>query len=300
MFPTLFSIGNINVSSVGVFLALGFLLGVFLIWRLARAWDLNEEKTLDLTLLTFLGGLIGARVYFILENPMVFISSPLNIILINKAPGLSFWGGFLGGWLALYFFTRRFRLDFWQLADIAIVGLLGGLILSNLGCMLGSCNSGVVSKAFFAITQEGLVGKRWPVQIAEAMLLSFVLIKLWSLATHFHQRGKIVSLGFISIGVIGLMLEPLKQRHSNLLLSGVLIVLGLIIYYRVIKKSPLTHLKQLKAFLAGLFTNPKVSADMVQSFSKTWYNQKALIGWKIRNFKKSLRKTNVKLSKRDS
>lgn len=300
MQPVLLSIGNLNVSSTGVFLALGFLLGVFLIWRLARAWDLNEEKTLDLTLLTFLGGLIGARVYFIIENPLIFISSPLNIFLINKAPGLSFWGGFLGGWLVLYFFTRRFRLDFWQLADIAIVGLLGGLILSNLGCILGSCNSGIASKAFFAITQEGLVGKRWPVQIAEAILLSLALMKLWNLATHFHQRGKIVSVGLIFIGVIGLILEPLKQSHSNLIFSGVLIFLGLTIYYRVIRKSPLTHLKQFKAFLIGLFTDPSVREEVVQFFNKTWYNQKALIEWKIRSFKKSLRKTNVKLSKRDS
>ena len=72
MFPVLFSIGKITVSSFGVFLTLGFLFGVFLVWRLTRAWELNEEKILDLTMLTFIGGLIGARIYFLMENWQLF------------------------------------------------------------------------------------------------------------------------------------------------------------------------------------------------------------------------------------
>ena len=47
MLPVLFSIGKISVSSFGIFLALGILLGIFLVWRLSRAWDLDEEKILD-------------------------------------------------------------------------------------------------------------------------------------------------------------------------------------------------------------------------------------------------------------
>ena len=68
MFPTLLTIGSFSLSSFGVFLALAFLFGVFLIWRLSRAWDLDEEKILDLMLLTFLGGLVGARLFFGLIN----------------------------------------------------------------------------------------------------------------------------------------------------------------------------------------------------------------------------------------
>ena len=109
MFPVLFSIGNFAVSSFGVFLALGFLLAVFLIWRLSRAWDLDEEKVLDLTLLTFLGGLIGARVYFVMEHWDFFAANFTKAILFYKFPGFSFWGGVLGGWLTLFYFSKRFH-----------------------------------------------------------------------------------------------------------------------------------------------------------------------------------------------
>ncbi|MCL5784132.1 MAG: prolipoprotein diacylglyceryl transferase, partial [Patescibacteria group bacterium] len=92
MFPVLFSIGSLSVSSFGIFLALGFLLGLFLIWRLTRAWDLDEEKVLDLILIIFVGGMIFARVFFALENLPYFTSSPLNLIKFSKVPGFSFWG----------------------------------------------------------------------------------------------------------------------------------------------------------------------------------------------------------------
>ena len=299
MSPVLFSVGKLSIPSVGFFLALGFLFGVFLIWRLARAWDLDEEKILDLTLLTSLGGLVGARVFFALQNPSLFTSF-WQIFLINKMPGLSFWGGFLGGWLTLYIFARRFHSNFWQLADIASVGLLGGLILSSIGCFLGGCNCGTVSKAFFAVTQEGLIGKRWPVQIIEAVILSWCLSKLWFQATHFHQSGKIASLGIIFISIVGLILVPLKQDRSGLIFLIVLLILGITIYYRIAKQNPIIHLKQIKNFCLGLITSPQARKMTIQTLSKTWYNQTTLISWKIRDFKKGLRRPNVKLSKRNS
>lgn len=296
MFPTLFSIGNFSVSSIGIFLAAGFLYGMFLIWRLARAWDMEEEKTLDLILLTFLGGLVGARIYFVIEHLQLFIALPLNMVLIHKFPGFSFWGGFLGGWLSLYIFAKRQRQDFWQLADIAVVGLLGGLIMSDIGCLLGGCNAGTTSNAFFAIPQEGMIGKRWPVQAIEAVLLAFGLRKIWSQATHFHQRGKIISQGLLYIGVINLILEPLKQNHTEVLFSLVLTILGLVIFYKLTRQNPLNQLQKIGRFILSLVTTAEARKQVVQILIKSWYNQKMSFGWKIRNFKKTLRRSNVKLS----
>lgn len=296
MFPVLFSVGKLSVSSFGIFLAIGFLFGIFLIWRLARAWDLDEEKILDLTLLTFAGGLVGARLYFVLGNLQYFVLSPLNIVMINKAPGFSFWGGVLGGWLTLYFLANRKRLDFWQLADIASVGLLGALIFSDIGCFFGGCDVGVSSKAFFSVTMLGSVGKRWPIQIIEALLLAVSLSYIWSQATHFHQRGKIVSLGFIYIGIIKLILEPFRQDHSGVIFSIVFILLGVTILYKVTKQNPIQQIKKLREFLKGFLLDPKIRKVTVQNLIKSWYNQKTVIEWKLRNIKKLLRRSNVKFS----
>lgn len=276
MLPVLFSIGSVSISSFGMFLALGFLVGVFLIWRLSRAWDLDEEKILDLTLLTFLGGLVGARLYFGLTNPQFFSENYFNIVLINKIPGFSFWGAILGGWLTLYFVSRAKRINFWQAADIASVGLLGGLILSSLGCFLGSCSVGIQSNLFFAVYMAGFLGKRFPTQALEALLLFLLFLRIWSLATHFHSRGKIISLTLIYIGIVKFVMEFLKEnRGEGVFLSLVLISLGMTIFYRVNKKSPVSDLKSL---LSRRYAIARVQ--------KYWYNQKTLISWRLKDFKK--------------
>ena len=178
MFPVLFTIGKIPVSSFGVFLSLGFLLGVFLIWRISRAWDLDEEKILDLTLFTFLGGLIGARIYFVIEHFQVFSQNLPGIFFFNKIPGFSFWGAVLGGWLMLFFLVKDKRWDFWMISDIAAIGFLGGLILSDIGCFLGGCSVGIRSDLFLAVNMVGVLGKRFPIQAVEAFFLFLALLSL--------------------------------------------------------------------------------------------------------------------------
>lgn len=298
MFPVLFSVGKFPVSSFGVFLTLGFILGIFLIWRLARAWDLDEEKILDLSLLTFLGGLVGARVFFGLANFSFFADNLFKIIFFTKYPGFSFWGAFLGGWLTLYFFSKRFKLDFWQIADIAAVGLLGGLILTNLGCFLGGCGDvGGITKSFLGVGVVGLLGKRWPTQIIEAFLLTVCLINIWSKATRFHLRGKIISLSLMSVGLVKIILEPLKATHNlGFLFSVALTALGITILYKVTKREIISDLKDFSKFSLGLFTKKSNRKVVLGAFRKSWYNQKTSLAWRFRNFKKLLRRFNVRFS----
>ncbi len=281
-----------SISSLGVFLAAGFLLSIFLIWRLARAWDLDEEKVLDLTLLTFLGGLFLSRLYFILDNLQIFGFSALKWVHIFKYPGFSFWGGVLGGWLSLYIFAKRLKLDFWQVADIASVGFLGGLILSDLGCFFGGCSVGLRSNLFFAVPMVGVIGKRLPIQAIEALLLSLILVRIWSKATHFHLRGKIVSLTLISLGVIKLLLEPFKEIHGpGYYFDTLLIVLGVTIFYRVTKRNIFKDCRNAPKLIRAY-----CKKFSLQNLNKTWYNQRVSWSWKFRNIKKILRRLNVKFS----
>lgn len=290
MLPVLFQIGNISISSLGVFMVTSFFLAIFLVWRLARAWDLDEEKVLDLSLLVFAGGLIFSRAYFILDNFQFFGLSPLKWMHIFKYPGFSFWGGILGGASSLYIFSRRSKMDFLQLSDIASVGLLGGLILSDLGCFFGGCNIGLKSHLFFAVPMVGVIGKRWPVQIIEALLLCLILVKIWGKATHFHIRGKIVSLTLIFLGLTKLILEPLKEPRGQAAYFDLLLtILGITIFYKVTKRNILSDGRSAFWFIVS-------RKKVLQYISKTWYNQKVYFSWKFRNIKKGLKRLNVKFS----
>ena len=63
MFPVLASIGGVAISSFGVFLLLAFLIGFFVVWRVIRLYDIDPEKIIDLSLIIFLGSIVGARAF---------------------------------------------------------------------------------------------------------------------------------------------------------------------------------------------------------------------------------------------
>lgn len=287
MFPVLFSAYNFSVSSFGVFATFGYLFAIFLIWRLSRAWEVDEEKILDISLLTFLGGLAGARIYFVIENWNLFASDFSKIILFYKLPGFSFWGGVLAGWLILFYLTKRLKLDFWQVADIASVGFLGGLIFGNIGCFLGGCGVGVPSKLFFAVSQVGSIGTRFPVQILEALLFGFLLIKIWGFATHFHLRGIIIAQALIFLSLIKLAMEPLKENGGeNFFFLITLLILGFVIFYKVTNRSVILDIKNTALFPLKVVTQPKARNLLIDWIRKSWHNKITTFSWKLRNLKK--------------
>ncbi len=305
MFPVLFTIGKFPVSSFGLFTALAFIYSVFLAWRLARASEVNEEKVLDLALLSLFGGLIGARLYFVIEHFDFFALDLGKIFQIAKYPGFSFWGSFLGGWITLYYFSRRFRLDFWQIADIASVAFLGGLVLGSIGCLLGGCSAGIRSD-FLGIDVIGLVGKRFPIQGVEAIFYLFYLPRVWNQATHFHLRGKIVSSVLIYVGAVKFITEFFRaQPGSGFLLSISMIVLGIAVYYKIInsqvrfgRRNILNDLKSLLEFSLQILVNGQTRSMAVAYFKKTWYNHKIAWSWSLRNFKKNLHTLSNKILRR--
>jgi phosphatidylglycerol---prolipoprotein diacylglyceryl transferase len=294
MLPVLLTLGPISISSFGFSLAVAFLYGTFLVWRLSRAWDLPEERILDLVILTFFGGLIGARLYFVTLNLDYFLSDPYKILLITKYPGMSFWGGFLGGWLSLFYFCRRFKLNFWQIADLAAVGFLAGLIFGDIGCFLGGCSVGKVSD-FLGTPVVGQLGHRFPVSILEALILALILFQIWPKAVKFHPTGRIVSLSLILLGLIKFFTEFFRAPQvlgigswSGYILSLVIFSLGIYIYYFLSKKNLLADLKSL--------ANPHTQATQLAGIKKGWYNQRIVWGLRLKklNFIKLLRRANVK------
>lgn len=302
MLPVLFSIGPISISSFGFLLASGFLLGTFLVWRLSRAWDFDEEKILDLTLLTFFGGLIFSRVYFILEHLDFFLADFSKMILFTKYPGFSFWGAFLGGWLTLFYFTKRFKIDFWQMADIAAVGFLGGLILADLGCFLGGCGVGKVSNFPLSVNMVGYLGKRFPVQALESLIILILLLRIWPKALHFHTAGKIASISLIYLGLVKFLLEFLRlETKSGFVLSLVMVTLGLAIAHKISKRTLKEEIALLKRFSIRMITDGNYREMVLKRLVQSWYNsakatlynKKVAATWQTRNLTKFLKRIHV-------
>lgn len=289
MLPVLFTIGPISVSSYGFFLILGFLSALFVTWRIAKAYDLDEIKIFDFAVAIFLSGLIFARLAFVLINLSGFKDFP-RIFQINLYPGFTFWGGFLGGMLVLLLLIRRAKLNFWQIADIASVGLMIGLTFGSIGCFLGGCGYGIVSSSPIAMPVVGLIGKRLPISLFEAFAFLIFFYWFWKAALKFHFQGKIFAMALIFLGIERFIAENWKgssQNWNGQIVSFLIFAIGVFIYYLRSKRN---FIEDIKSMLQAFYVQKK--RDLVlQTFSKNWYNAK--VGWKIK-LNKIKKKINVK------
>lgn len=276
MLPVLFSLGGVSISSYGVSLGLAFISAIYICWKLARLYEISEERILDLGILTFFGSLIGARAYFILTHLAVFDNFN-KVLLISRYPGLSLWGGFIGGVLALWFFSTRAKLNFWQLADFAAVSLLLALFFGDIGCFFGGCAYGIPSNLPIATSVVGVIGKRLPTTLLEAVLLLIVFSYIWKQAIRYHFHGKIVAVSFIFLGIIKFITEFF--RGDSLYITGTsisqgylwslaLAICGITVYYKRSKRSFFADC----SYLVNLPSSPKKRKQLLLRIRKNWYN----------------------------
>lgn len=115
----------------GLSYALGFIICYFFV---RRYYFFNKKEYID-TLLSyiFVGVILGGRLgYVILYNLTYFIEHPIQILYIWQW-GMSFHGGFVGVVIAVFFFARRYRHQFWGLIDTLAVIIPVALGLGRIG-----------------------------------------------------------------------------------------------------------------------------------------------------------------------
>jgi prolipoprotein diacylglyceryltransferase len=103
----LFQIGGLTVYSYGVFLAIGFIVATFVArYRFSEKYK-NPDIILDFVLAAVVGGIVGARLFYVAGHWSEFSGSPGKIFTINMS-GLVFYGGLVFG-LALALLVGRWK-----------------------------------------------------------------------------------------------------------------------------------------------------------------------------------------------
>jgi prolipoprotein diacylglyceryl transferase len=81
-----------------------------------------------------LAGLIGARLYHVLESPAEFFANPWPQLFSRF--GFAWFGGFLGGFIALVFLARRSKIPLLEFLDICSPAACVGYAIGRIGCLL--------------------------------------------------------------------------------------------------------------------------------------------------------------------
>ena len=116
---------HVSIKFYGVIIAFGFLLAVLFGGRIAYKWKIDLNKMIDVLIFGTLGGIVGARLYYVLFEWEYYGSHLAEIPQIWQG-GLAIYGGLLGGILAAYFTCKKIDLNFFKLLDMCGMSFLIG------------------------------------------------------------------------------------------------------------------------------------------------------------------------------
>ena len=114
---------HLTIHWYGVIIAFGFLLAVLLGGRMAYKWKMSLDKMVDVLIFGTFGGIIGARLFYVIFEWEQYKDHLLDIFKIWEG-GMAIYGGIIGGLLAAWAVCHFNKLNFRNLLDIGAMSLL--------------------------------------------------------------------------------------------------------------------------------------------------------------------------------
>ncbi|MDR1963934.1 MAG: prolipoprotein diacylglyceryl transferase [Planctomycetaceae bacterium] len=153
------------IRGYGVCLLVAILSSLFLVLRLSKRKQIPSEQIFSLCLWAVLGGILGARAFYITEywsemvqyenNQLQLVSTLYNIVNIANG-GLVVYGSIFGGILGSLLFMIRNKMPVWATFDAMAPAMMLGLSIGRIGCLLnGCCFGGVTDVAWGIVFPEG-------------------------------------------------------------------------------------------------------------------------------------------------
>lgn len=196
MYPELFRIGDFPINTYGVLLALGLMLALFVAAKLAERDGLPKERIYDLGLWTIIGGLIGSKILMYFTEPNV------NLFTLDfLRSGGVYYGGFIGGFVALAILINWYKLSFWKVADAFAPGVALGQFFGRQGCFSAGCCWGKPTDLFWGVhfTEQGHQNTGVPIYGLSGSDLflhptqlyeSFAMLAVFGILVYLHRKKR--------------------------------------------------------------------------------------------------------------
>ena len=201
MYPTIIDFGPVGIHSYGLMLATAFITVVFVIQSELKRRGFVPELASTIVMAAAIGGIVGAKIYSALLDGRITFQE------IFSTSGLVWYGGFIGGCLAVTIVVLRSPSPFLPTIDIVGPTVILGYGIGRIGCLLaGDGDYGPPSDLPWAMAfPNGTVPTDVPVHptpIYET-LLSFTFFGiLWSQRRKFEAMpGALFGASLIALGV---------------------------------------------------------------------------------------------------
>lgn len=247
MHPTLFTIGDISVSSFSVMVLVAYMVAYFVSEAEFKRKGFDTNLVDLLLISSVIGGLGGAKILFLFQQATLtdLIANPSRYM----ASGFTFLGGLIGAILLGWLVTQMKRVSFLSVMDAATPPLILAYAIGRIGCLLVGDDYGVPSNLPWAISfpngSPPTTLSVHPTQLYDTISMLIVFAILWRIRKRDLPVGWMTSVGFIIFGVQRFFMEFLRSTSPSFIpglsqaqiISVFLFVLGVIMLYKINQRS---------------------------------------------------------------
>ena len=276
MYPVIFDFGMINIFgfkfqlaiySFGLMLVIAFYTCYFLLNHDFKRFGYEEKLASDIIFWSALGGVFGAKTYYLLENLDDVLASNDPFGMIFSGAGLVFIGGLIGAVTAVSIVIRKNNLPWFILADILAPLIILGYAIGRIGCFLVGDDYGIPSKLPWAISfpdglppttfesfqyrypwidisdfEPGLLSVH-PTQLYEFFICLMLFFYLWNKRKNITVHGSLFFTYLICAGTERFLIEFLRTNEKYLfdifsgaqVLSIIMVLIGIYFLFQPIQ-----------------------------------------------------------------
>ena len=209
--PVIGYIAGVEVRWYSVAIMAGIVAAVIISAFEGKRKGIPSESIISLVPWVLVGGIIGARLFHIIDHWDYYMANPGLIFQIQRG-GLAIWGALVGGAAGALGYTRIARIKFLMLADALVPGLLVAQIIGRFGCIVnGDAYGGFTTLpwGFIYTNPNAMIPSNYvgipthPYPVYDMLWNAFVLgLVLLLFRRRFKQEGMVLAcyLGLYAVG----------------------------------------------------------------------------------------------------
>lgn len=214
MFPIICKIGPITIYSYGLMLAVAVIVCSALLSRDAKSFGLKSDQIFDVVFWSVIGGLVGARLFYIFLNWHFFKEYPLEMIMVQKG-GLAWQGALILGTLSGLLYVYLKKLPLLLVLDLCAPYIALGHSIGRIGCFLNGCCYGrpVSWGIYFPLHEARL----HPTQLYDSAGLLLIFLVLKKYQGRVKWQGCVFALYMILASGLRFGVEYFRADHAILI-----------------------------------------------------------------------------------